>query len=106
MCVELLGLCLPVCMFNCMRASVSDLMALLVMCIFPLNIFSQDGSVTEWLACWTQAQKARVQIAVATLSGYSLMQTVHTHCASFHQAEKIGSSPLKGCGDNCRPARN
>jgi len=22
----------------------------------------------EWLACWTQAQKARVQIAVATLS--------------------------------------
>ena len=26
-------------------------------------------SVAEWLACWTQAQKARVQIAVATLSG-------------------------------------
>jgi len=25
-------------------------------------------SVAEWLACWTQAQKARVQIAVATLS--------------------------------------
>jgi len=22
------------------------------------------GSVAEWLACWTQAQKARVQIAV------------------------------------------
>ena len=26
------------------------------------------GSVAEWLACWTQAQKARVQIAVTRLS--------------------------------------
>jgi len=25
----------------------------------------EGGSVAEWLACWTQAQKARVQIAVA-----------------------------------------
>jgi len=32
----------------------------------------KGGSVAEWLACWTQAQKARVQIAVATLSGNSL----------------------------------
>ena len=34
------------------------------------------GSVAEWLACWSQAHKgpaARVQIAVATLSGNSLM---------------------------------
>jgi len=31
---------------------------------------------------------ARVQIAVATLSGNSLRQTVHTHCASAHQAGK------------------
>jgi len=38
------------------------------------------------LACWTQAQKAWVQIAAATLSGNSLRQTVHTHCASVHQA--------------------
>jgi len=29
---------------------------------------------------------ARVQIAVATLSGNSLRQTVHTHRASVHQA--------------------
>jgi len=42
------------------------------------------GSVAEWLACWTQAQKAQVQIAVATLSGNSLRQTAHTHCASVH----------------------
>ena len=29
-------------------------------------------------------------------SGNSLRQTVNTHRASVHQAEKIGSSPLKG----------
>ena len=38
----------------------------------------QGGSAAEWLACWTQAQKARVQIAVAMLSGNGLRQTVHT----------------------------
>jgi len=32
---------------------------------------------------------ARVQIAVATLSGNSLRQTVHTHCASVQQAAKL-----------------
>jgi len=47
------------------------------------------GSVAEWLACWTQAQKVRVQIAAATLSGNSLRQTVHTHRASVHQAAKL-----------------
>ena len=36
------------------------------------------GSVAEWLAC----RRARVQIAVATLSGNSLGQTVHTHQAA------------------------
>ena len=40
-----------------------------------------DGSVAEWLACWTPAQKAQVQIAVETLSGNSLTQTALTHCA-------------------------
>jgi len=32
---------------------------------------------------------ARVQIAVARLSGNSLRQTVHTHSASVHQAAKL-----------------
>jgi len=32
---------------------------------------------------------AEGQIAVATLSGNSLRQTVHTHCASVHQAAKL-----------------
>jgi len=49
----------------------------------------QGGSAAECLACWTQAQKARVQIAVATLSGNSLRQTVHTRCASVYQAAEL-----------------
>jgi len=49
-------------------------------------------------ACWTQAQKARVQIAVATLSGNSLRQTAHTHCASIHQAAKLVAALLRVAG--------
>jgi len=55
----------------------------------------KDGSVAEWLACWTQAQKARVQIAVATLSGNSLRQTVQAHRASVHQAAKLVAALLR-----------
>jgi len=55
-------------------------------------------SVAEWLACWTQAQKAWVQIAVATLSGNSLRQTVHTHRASVHEAAKVVVAVLRVAG--------
>ena len=55
----------------------------------------RGGSVAKWLACWTQAQKARVQIAAATLSGNSLRQTVRTHCASVHQAAKLVAALLR-----------
>jgi len=55
-------------------------------------------SVAEWLAFWTKAQKARVQIAVATLSGNSLRQTVNTHCASVHQAAKLVATLLRVAG--------
>jgi len=34
-------------------------------------------------------RRDRVQIAVATLSGNSLRQTVHTHRASIHQAANL-----------------
>ena len=47
------------------------------------------------VACWTKLQKAWVQIAVATLSGNSLRQTVHTHCASAHQAAKLVAALLR-----------
>ena len=56
--------------------------------------FVKGGSVAESLACWTQAQKARVHIAVATLSGNSLRQTVHTYRASVHQAAKLVAALL------------
>ena len=54
--------------------------------------------VAEWLACWTQAQKARVQIAAVTLSGNSLRQTVHTHCDSVHQAAKLVAALVRVAG--------
>ena len=57
-----------------------------------------SGSVVEWLACWTQAHKARVQIAVAKLSGNSLRRTVHTHRASVHQAAKLVADLLRVAG--------
>jgi len=49
----------------------------------------------EWLACWTQAQKAQVQIAAATLSGNSPRQIVHTHRAFVHQAAKLVAALLR-----------
>ena len=39
-CVKLLGLYLPLYMFCCIKASVSGLMARLVLWFFPLNIHS------------------------------------------------------------------
>ena len=61
------------------------------------------GSVAEWLACWTQAQKGPSLIAVATLSGNSLRQTVHTHFASVHRAAKLVAALLRVAGGNWRP---
>ena len=57
-----------------------------------LVIYWQTGGS---VAGWTQAQKAWVQIAVATLSGNSLRQTVHTHCASVHHAAILVEALLR-----------
>jgi len=59
---------------------------------------TKGGSVAEWLACWSQAQKARVQIAAATRSGNSLRQTVHTHRACVHQAAKLVTALVRVAG--------
>jgi len=56
---------------------------------------TQGGSVAQWLACWTHRRRVRVQIAAAALWGNSLRQTVHTHCASFHQAAKLVAALLR-----------
>jgi len=58
-------------------------------------LYALGGSVAEWLACWTQAQKAWVQIAGAKLSGNSLRQTVHTYCASVQQVAKLVAALLR-----------
>jgi len=71
--------------------------------LFQSDYLTLGGLVAEWLACWTQAQKARVQIAVAMLLGNSLRQTVHTYRGLCSPSSKIGSSPVKGYGGNCRP---
>ena len=60
------------------------------------------GSVAEWLACWTQAQKAWVQIAVATLSYANCSYPLCLRSPSS-KIGSYGSSPLKGCGGNYRP---
>ena len=60
--------------------------------------YGTGGSVAEWLARWTQRRRARVQIAVATLSGNSLRQTVRTYCASVHQAAKLVAALLTVAG--------
>ena len=56
----------------------------------------QGGSLAEWLArAGLRRRRVRVQIVVATLSGNSLRQTVHTHCASVHQAAKLVAARLR-----------
>ena len=54
--------------------------------------------VTRWLSSRVVRSTARVQIAVATLSGNSLGQTVHTHCASVYQAAKLAAALLRVAG--------
>jgi len=58
----------------------------------------QGGSVAEWLACWTQAQKGLGQIAATTLSGNGFRQTVHTQRASVHRAAKLVAALLRVAG--------
>jgi len=64
-----------------------------------VSLLSSGGSVAEWLACWTQAQKGLgSNRSRYTLSGNSLRQTVHTHCASVHQTAKKVAAFLRAAG--------
>jgi len=45
-----------------------------------------------------RCRRARVQIAVAPLSGNSLRQTVHTHRVFVHQAPKLVAAVLRVAG--------
>ena len=93
------------CTYAHKRNSISSTNQTIVRTMCTLSIQSYTtipllgGSVAEWLACWTQkAQKGRIQIAVTKLSGNSLMQIVHTHCASVHQAAKLVAALLRVVG--------
>ena len=44
--------------------------------------------------------------SVASLSGNSLMQTVHSHCASVHQAAKLVAALLRVSGVTAALAEN
>ena len=63
------------------------------LCICTLGISGWLGS--RVVSVLDSAQKARVHIAVAMLSGNSLRQTVHTHRASVHQAAKLIAALLR-----------
>ena len=67
----------------------------LLIIIKPLA--NKDGSVAKWLA-GLRHRRAWVQITVTTLSGNSLRQTVHTHCASVHRAAKLVAALLRVVG--------
>ena len=59
----------------------------------------RGGSVAEWLArARLRRRRAWVQITVATLSGNSLRQTVHTRRVSVHQAAKLVAALLRVVG--------
>ena len=55
----------------------------------------QGGSVAEWLACWTQAQKGPGSNRSRDAVGNSLRQAVHTHRASVHQAAKLAAALIR-----------
>jgi len=61
-------------------------------------IFASVTSTLGWHGVGLRRRRARVQIAVMMLSGNSLRQTVHTHCASVHQAAKLVAALLRVAG--------
>ena len=66
----------------------------------------ESGSVAEWLECWTQAQKGSGSNRNRDAVGNSLRQTVHTHCASLHQAAKLVAALLRVAGVTVRLAES
>jgi len=61
-------------------------------------VLDSGAGMNEAFRVTLMRRRARVQIAVATLSGDSLRQTVHTHRASVHQADKLVAALLRIAG--------
>ena len=59
-----------------------------------------DGSVAEWLACWTQAQKG---LGSNRSSRVTVLGKVFIPSCLCPPSRKIGRNPLKGYEGNCRP---
>ena len=55
---------------------------------------SIGDAASDYAGCWKLCAYA---------AGNSLRQTVHTHCASVHQAAKLVAALLRVAGGNCRP---
>jgi len=88
--VMTVSVCLSVCLRTYLRKCTLNLHQLCACYLWP---------VAEWLACWTQAQKGpRSNRNSDALSSNSLRQTVHTHCASVHQAAKFVAALLRVSG--------
>jgi len=63
-----------------------------------VSVLDSGAGMNEAFRVTLRRRRARVQIAVATLSGNSLRQTVHTHRASVHQADKLVAALLRIAG--------
>ena len=60
------------------------------------RVLLSGGSLAEWLACWTQAQKGLGSSRVTVLG------KLFTPTVALFTISEIGSSPLKGCDGNWR----
>ena len=71
------------------------------------DVFAQcthkGGLLAEWLACWTQAQKGLSSNRSRGAVGWQSWANCSHPLCLCSPSSKIGSSPLKGCGGNCRP---
>ena len=57
------------------------------------------GSIAEWLVCWTRAHKGPGSNRNRDPVGCRcIRQTVHTNCASVHQAAKLVAALLRVAG--------
>jgi len=78
-----------------MKASFCNLHTVILHCVMMKFGHLDNNDRYGWLGSRavsvldSGAVGPRVQIAVATLSGSSLGQTVYTHCASVHQAANL-----------------
>jgi len=60
-----------------------------------MHTVKRGGSVAEWLACWTQAQKGLDLIAVATMSLYKSLLTENSVATQKHNSTSINTNKIQ-----------